>query len=480
MRTLRSRLILSHILPLLLVIPLLGLVLIYVIETQVVLASVRKDVVQQAELIAMFTGNYPELWKESDVAQEFIKLVSVQTTHLAILDARGAVLATDTDQASQPMFPSDTMKKEVDGVLAGEPYPHTLHDVIVGTTTVTTWAPVYGDDKQVKGVIQLTQELDTLADDLQNLRYWISIVLLVALLLGMSVGLWLALNLERPLRRVTGAVHKLAHGERLTEPLTEQGPQEVRLLLNAFNVLNKQLRTLERARRDMLANLVHELARPLGSVQAAVDALRSGADQDERFRNELLAGIAGEVRRLGRLIDSLAELHGQILGTFELKRRPIALDEWLRNVLSPWQASAASANLIWQSDIPDKLPTISLDPDRFGQVLGNLLSNAIKYTPKGGTLTVQAGHEKNQVWVRVSDTGLGILPKEQKRIFQPFYRSRAHKRFPQGMGLGLTITQEIVAAHGGRLDLESDSNGSRFTVYLPLDGYPNKTLQQMT
>lgn len=472
MRTLRSRLIVSHILPLFLVIPLLGLVLIYVIETQVVLANVREDVVKQAELIAMFTNKYPGLWQKSDVAQEFIQLVNVQTTHLVILDAGGEILATDTDQAEQPIFESATMHKEVDQILTGEASENTTYNVVVGTTTVTTWIPVYGADQQVKGVIQLTQELDTLADELQSLRSWISIVLLVALLLGISVGLWLALNLERPLRRVTGAVHKLAHGERLKEPLTEQGPKEVRLLLGAFNVLNKQLRTLERARRDMLANLVHELARPLGAVQAAVDALRSGADQDERFRDELLAGIAGEVKRLGRLIDSLAQLHGQVLGTFELKRRPIAFGEWLPSMLSPWQVSALEANLKWQSKLPNKLPMVSLDPDRFGQVLGNLLSNAIKYTPEGGTLTIQAGHshenQSNEVWVRVSDTGPGILLKEQKRIFQPFYRSRTHKRFPQGMGLGLTITQEIMAAHGGRLHLESDSNGSHFTVYLPL------------
>ena len=467
MRSLRSRLIVSHILPLLLVIPLLGLVLIYVIETQVFLANVREDVTQRAEWIASLANQEPGLWKTPEKAQALIELVSIQTIGIVIADSRGSVLASN--EGKNPTVLEQPADEGLNEALAGRSYHETYYNQVRQTTIVIIAIPVHGADQQLKGVIKLTEELNTLADDLQRLRYWIGGVVLAALLLGLGMGLLLALNLERPLRRVTGAVHQLAHGERLQQPLREEGPKEILLLVRAFNTLNKQLRTLESARRHMLANLVHELARPLGAVQAAVDALRSGADEDERFRTELLTGIAGEMKRLGRLIESLAQLHGQILGTFELKRRPIALGEWLPALLSPWHVSALEKGQKWQSMLPEKLPAVQVDPDRLGQVLGNLLSNAIKYTPSGGTLTVSAAHNSNEVWVSVSDTGPGIPPKEQKRIFQPFYRSRTHKRFPQGMGVGLTITREIVAAHGGRLELQSSSEGSEFTVYLPLD-----------
>ncbi|MGB0387749.1 MAG: sensor histidine kinase [Ardenticatenaceae bacterium] len=465
MRSLRSRLIVSHILPLLLVIPLLGVVLIYVLETQVFLADVREDVTQQAEWIATLANQQPGLWQTPEKAQEFLEQVGMQTITIVIVDSSGGLLASNEDQNSTVLEPP--AEEGLSEALTGRASQKTYQ--VQQTIIVISSIPVHGSDQQLKGAIQLKQQLDSRAEELQRLRYWIGGVVLAALLVGIGVGLWLALNLERPLRRVTGAVNQLADGQRLEEPLPERGPKEIRLLSHAFNTLNKQLRTLESARRHMLANLVHELGRPLGAVQAAVDALRSGADEDKAFRRELLTGIAGEVKRLGRLIESLAQLHGQILGTFELKRRPIAFGEWLPGVLSPWRVSAHEADLEWQSSVPEKLPTVNLDPDRFGQVLGNLLSNAIKYTPSGGTLTVSAGHNSNEVWVRVSDTGLGIPPEEQKRIFQPFYRSRTHKRFPQGMGLGLTITREIVAAHGGRLALESSSEGSEFTVYLPWD-----------
>ncbi len=111
-----------------------------------------------------------------------------------------------------------------------------------------------------------------------------------------------------------------------------------------------------------------------------------------------------------------------------------------------------------------------IDPDRLAQALGNLLSNAIKYTPEG-TVSVEASVQDSRVAIVVSDTGIGIAPAEQERIFEPFYRSRRDKRFPQGMGLGLSIARDLVHAHGGRLEVESTpEQGSRFTIFLPLDG----------
>jgi signal transduction histidine kinase len=103
------------------------------------------------------------------------------------------------------------------------------------------------------------------------------------------------------------------------------------------------------------------------------------------------------------------------------------------------------------------------------QILGNLLSNAIKYTPVG-TVSVGARRENDGVSIVVGDTGLGITPAEQAHIFEPFYRSHRDKRFPQGMGLGLSIARELVVAHGGRLEVESQpEQGSRFIIWLSLD-----------
>jgi signal transduction histidine kinase len=103
------------------------------------------------------------------------------------------------------------------------------------------------------------------------------------------------------------------------------------------------------------------------------------------------------------------------------------------------------------------------------QAIGNLLSNAIKYTPEGGRVGVSAGTLKTEAWIAVIDNGPGISPDDEERIFEAFYRSRRNRRFPQGLGLGLTIARDLVEAHGGHVELVSEpGEGSRFTIYLPV------------
>jgi signal transduction histidine kinase len=141
----------------------------------------------------------------------------------------------------------------------------------------------------------------------------------------------------------------------------------------------------------------------------------------------------------------------------------------MRRTVGPWREAAHAKGLFWEIAIPDSLPVLEIDADRLDQVLGNLLSNAIKYTPVG-TVSVGASLENDGVSIVVGDTGLGITPVEQAHIFEPFYRSHPDNRFPQGMGLGLSIAHDLVVAHGGRLEVESQpEQGSRFIIWLPLD-----------
>ncbi|MBN1582072.1 MAG: HAMP domain-containing histidine kinase, partial [Anaerolineae bacterium] len=207
---------------------------------------------------------------------------------------------------------------------------------------------------------------------------------------------------------------------------------------------------------------------PLGALRSAIQALLGGADKDEELRQELLTGIEDEIDRLRRLLDDLAGLHDQVLGSLELDRRTIALGTWLAHTLGPWREATRDKGLQWQTTIPPALPVFKADPDRLGQALGDLLNNAIKYTSAGGLVTVDAGVKDGMAWIRVGDTGPGIAAEEQERIFEPFYRSQMGRRFPQGMGLGLSIARDVVIAHGGRLDVDSAPGlGSRFTMFLP-------------
>jgi two-component system sensor histidine kinase BaeS len=196
--------------------------------------------------------------------------------------------------------------------------------------------------------------------------------------------------------------------------------------------------------------------------------MQNGAGEDASLREELLAGMTSEIQGLQRVVDDLARLRDQLVGRLQLQRRPVSLGEWLSHAVSPWRESAREKGLRWEVNAPPDLPLLDMDPDRVGQALGNLLSNAVKYTPTGGTISVSAGTADGAAWIRVSDTGPGITFEEQAHLFTPFYRGKQARGPQSGMGLGLSITRDLIAAHNGRLEVESVPGvGSYFTLWLP-------------
>jgi len=469
LQTLRSRFVLSHMLPLAILVPVMGIALIYVLETQVLLSLLSQELEGQALLATKIAVGRPEIWRDPEQAQAFVAEIGLDLdTRVMLLDAQGRLLASsepaDAERVGQTIQPDGWPT-----VLDGETSVRAVYSRQMQQEIVDVLVPVMDQEMQTAGVVRLSHQLTNVYEQFLRQRYLIGGILLVGLLLGSVVGWVLALNLERPLRDVTGAARQLASGEQLA-PLPERGPKEIQNLLHSMNVLVQRLLSLEQARRQLLSNLVHELGRPLGAFRSATQALLGRSGEDPALRRELLEGMDEEVERLGRLLDDLAGLHEQVLGTLELNRQPTALGEWLAHTLPPWREAAQAKGLKWEVAIPSNLPTLHVDPDRLAQVVGNLLSNAIKYTPPRGTVSLGAGVEGQEAWIRISDTGPGIDPKERERIFAPFYRSQPGRRFPQGMGLGLNIAYTLVAAHSGRLELDSTPGlGSRFTVWLPLD-----------
>ena len=468
LRTLGGRLVLSHILPLIIVVPLMGIALIYVVQTQVLLSNLSADLTSEAQLIAYMIDGRDDVWRYEVRAQALVaSLEPLVEARITLLDPRGHLLASsdpgDAARLGQVQEPEGWDRVEDGQVSVRSSYSRRMEHEIVDVMV-----PVYGADGRWLGVVRLSHQLINFAERFVQIRYWIAGVLLAGLLLGAGTGWLLALNLEHPLKRATKAVVGMARGEPMP-PVTPGRLQEIDDLLQAVNTLAERLESAEQARRQLLANLVHELGRPLGAMRPAIQALKGRAGCDEPLRQELLAGMDDEIDQLKRLLDDLAGLHDQALGSLELQLRPLDLGEWLPSTLAPWREAAQAANLHWESSLPPELPTIQADADRLGQALGNLLSNAIKYTPRRGHISVQADSTQEEVWIRVSDTGPGISEEEQKRILMPFYRSQPGRRFPQGMGLGLPIASALTAAHGGRLDIESTPGlGSSFTLWLPL------------
>jgi len=466
MHSLRMRLILSHVLPLLIVIPVVGIALIYLLETEVFLAEFSNELEKKGLLVATLAADYPQIWDDPAQAQLFADRIGGSlTAQVMLLDTRGVLLAStdpaDRGSLGQQLTPPGFREVLFSGAVVRVDYgedPETGAAEVLSPVTI---------NEHIVGVIRLTDPLSSAYERFIQARTFVIAVSMFGLAAGIGIGWFLAADLARPLRRATRAISQMANGHP-PPVLPEQGPEEIRLLLHAFNTLSEELQRLEISRKRLLANLVHELARPLGALLSAIQALVGGAKEDPDIRRELFEGMEAEVRRMRRLLDDLTHLYGQTLGPLELHHKPTALHPWLVQVVSPWREAARGKGLHWQADLPTDLPRLEIDPDRLAQALGNVVSNAIKYTPPGREVTVSAGMEAEEVWICVRDSGPGITSEEQAHIFTPFYRGSAGRRFPQGMGLGLSIARDLVTAHGGRIEVQSAPGaGSTFTIWLP-------------
>jgi two-component system phosphate regulon sensor histidine kinase PhoR len=226
-------------------------------------------------------------------------------------------------------------------------------------------------------------------------------------------------------------------------------------------------RRADRVRRDFIANASHELRTPVTAIRAAAETLLEGgialADQARDF----VQMIARHADRLTRLTDDLLDLSRLETGAWKPQLGPIQLAPLADSVLELFRDRAAEKGIVLQADVPERLRA-NADRRALEQVLVNLLDNAVKFTPQGGRVTLLGDGLGPTVMLSVVDTGPGVEPEHQARIFERFYRADAGRsRELGGTGLGLAIVKHLSQAMGGEAGLESSRNGSRFWVRLP-------------
>jgi signal transduction histidine kinase len=279
----------------------------------------------------------------------------------------------------------------------------------------------------------------------------------------------------QPLRQLLSATTKLASMDiRQRLEVDTHEPQETLELRRAFNKLLNRLEESLNIQCQFVADASHELRTPLTSIQGYTKLLqRRGTQIDAQLLTEALQTISDESGRLIRLVSDLLQLARADAGQAIISPQEV-VD--LRDVLTGVEDTVtviAPEQIEVQFIMPAKPVWVFADSDKLKQVFLNLTNNAIKATQGGGKVTVTLRPSNNQAIVRVIDTGIGIAPADQQRIFDRFYRverSRTRSRvYGGGTGLGLAIALTIVKAHGGTIELESELNkGSTFTVRLPI------------
>lgn len=283
---------------------------------------------------------------------------------------------------------------------------------------------------------------------------------------------------SRPLARTAAAARAIASGN-YDHQAPEEGPLEVHDLAKSFNEMASQVQKTNLTQRDFLANVSHELKTPLTSIQGFAQAVVDGAAPQPGDAARVIYDEAGRMRRL---VDDLLDLARVETGNAQLRREVLDLRTVLERVADSFQLRAQNlkVNLITEFE---PLPALTGDSDRLVQVFSNLFENALTHTPAGGQVIVKTSPVPGGVQVAVADSGKGIPAEGIGRIFERFYqadKSRA-KTERKGTGLGLTITRELVQAHGGTIHVESEEGkGTVFYVWLPLPRSSDETARKST
>jgi PAS domain S-box-containing protein len=229
-----------------------------------------------------------------------------------------------------------------------------------------------------------------------------------------------------------------------------------------------KLRELDDLKSEFIQNVSHELRTPLSLVMGYAELLHQGElGALDAQQQDAIGIIARRTRGLSELVEDIT-----LILEAEVKPpdpQPIALDELARAAVEAFRVATDEAGLHLQANIPDDLPPVQSTETHLSRVLDNLLGNAIKFTPRGGTITVHAQREGEGVSLEVQDTGIGISPEQQERIFQRFYQiDGSPQRRYGGVGLGLALVKEIIEYYGGRVELQSEvGQGSTFSIWLP-------------
>lgn len=290
----------------------------------------------------------------------------------------------------------------------------------------------------------------------------------IAFILSLLLAFWMARWVATPLKEMVDATRNVATGEYQAIPL--KGPKEVRVLAQAFNEMSARVKASQQSQKDFVANVSHELKTPLTSIQGFSQAILDGTVNSLESLEQAARIIHAESSRMYRLVVDLLDLARLDAGTAKINREPLDMEALLRGVVDKFAPQAEKANVSLNL-VAEPLPTCVGDADRLAQVFTNLVDNALKHTTPAGEVCVHAEGHKESIAISVTDSGEGIPPESLTRVFERFYqvdKSRKKGEKPS-TGLGLTIAQQIIQAHQGKITVDSTlGEGSVFIVQLPV------------
>jgi len=388
-------------------------------------------------------GMWMQVWQTYDIGGEIPARLVQESTGL-----NGEVPMLDADAVHHPL-------------------PHISETRFNGVLTRVATYPILMDEGRMMGVVQVGSTVNTLAQANDALVISMGIAGLISIGVSVMLGTWISSRLLKPIGNISRAAAGIVNADDLSTRLKWVGPMdELGHLTAVFNQTLARLEGLFKVQQRFVGDVSHELRTPLTSIMGNVELMqRYGVDPDS------LDAVYREAERMSRMVNDLLLLARADNGELKVDLSTIELDRLLVEVYEQAHFLKKKRNLkILLGDIQPTL--IHGNSDRMKQLLLNLVNNAIKFTLDEGIITLTLQHDGNCAYVDVSDTGIGISPQDQVRIFDRFFQadnSRVQRNEMDGAGLGLSIARWIVDVHKGRIEVSSQlGKGTRFRMIVPL------------
>jgi len=307
---------------------------------------------------------------------------------------------------------------------------------------------------------------EIVAENIRRVNSAIFLGVVAVTVLSLFTGWLMARNIIHPLRELNAATQSIAQGD-LEKQVEIGSKDEIGALATSFNAMTVSLKRSRDLRRQMTADIAHELRNPLSIILGHTEAMSEGVLPPTP---ETLDIIYDEAQHLSRLVDDLRTLSLSESGELSLQKSLVSPENLLERSATAYAARAAEKGVMLQVEAASDLPAVDVDVERIGQVLSNLLDNSLKHTPSGGVIRLAAVSASAAVEISVRDSGSGVSPEDLPYIFDRFYRGKqTSSRVKDGSGLGLAISRALVELHRGQISVESEvGQGTTITIRLPI------------
>lgn len=357
-------------------------------------------------------------------------------------------------------------------VLAGTGYQTGM---VIPPSNITNGIPIQADNKIV-GILLINRPVYRIGSPGSTFLDRFNLQILLGGLTGLGLALLLAIilsrTLTRPILELTSATRVVSEGN-LAQQVPVRSRDELGQLATSFNHMSADLVRSLNLRRQMTADIAHELRTPISIILGHAEAVHDGVLPASADTFEI---IREEAERLEHLVDDLRTLSMADAGELKLVVRPYPPQKLLHDVQKTYNHQAKQKKITLSTKTAFDLPEIEMDPQRMKEVLSNILDNALRYTPENGHITLSAELLGDSIEMRVKDSGPGVASDELDRIFERFYRTETSRtRDEGGSGLGFAIAKSIVEKHNGRIRAESQpGQGLTVIIRMPIS-QPAKT-----